>query len=838
MRSGGQPVTAPTNRFPSGPRTAEVANAAGAWAWPLTIVAAVLFVLRDVAFQNRLINNTDILSFWLPNYCFMGRTVAAGHVPAWNPSVMGGIPFAADPQTGWMYLPAMLLFSAFPCDVAIRLYIVLLPVIAGLGLYAFMRTEGLSRPASGGAGVMIALLMAGSLVQSIPFSAALAWTAVTLFAVARYVRATTWPARIGWLAASAVAFGQLAAAFLSHGLVLGASAVGLYVAVKVIRQVRAGDRRAADAVMAAGLLVLAVPLVNLAYLVPRMAYLPHTTLGVGYKGLQRLSFELSGRSPPGNRLLLPAIVRYPGVRMASTWPLGLTRSPGAYIGAAAGALSLAAWRARRHVHLAIAFFAYGVVCYLATLPAVADWVNHRFGTWPLVDFYVHDPTAFRYGVVFAIPVLAGLGIEAVAQTRSQRELAALLAPGLVVWWVLPFVLGVEDSPSKVFIFGMAATATMLGIAQDRRRLLAAVLPVIAAVELSTSAWLGQVGDFHGLAGVGVVSYTPTQLTPVLGAPFDVGDYVSQTSISRTLRSLDGGRYLSYLPTVVPDIGYFFFQGPSYWGLLANQRSILLGLEDAQGYSPVQPLRFWEYNQIVTPGKRYSLAFFHPVPAVTRNLFQVAWVVGPADQPPVLASREPPIRMTVVATDGSWALYALPGNPPRASVMTSWRVVGSPDEARRIVTGTSFSPSVQAIVEQDPGIRVSLAFSGHPSATYRSTGPQSAVVEVVSPAPAIVVVRNSYDPRWHATVDGRPARVLPADSVIQGVPVGPGRHEIRLAYDDPTIGWGLTGTILSLVGFLVAIVFARRRERRTPRSETNPPDEVPAIREDRTPLPSL
>src|SRR5439155_655544 len=101
-------------------------------AGPFLIVGAVLVVLHDFAFGGRItFAQADVAAYWLPTYCHLGRSLAAGHIAAWNPFSLGGTPFAADPQSGWMYLPVMVLFPLFRCDLAIRLYIVLLPILGG-----------------------------------------------------------------------------------------------------------------------------------------------------------------------------------------------------------------------------------------------------------------------------------------------------------------------------------------------------------------------------------------------------------------------------------------------------------------------------------------------------------------------------------------------------------------------------------------------------------------------------------------------------------------------------------------------------------------------------------
>src|SRR5262245_55692066 len=203
---------------PSGPEPAmpKWRQAARALAGPALIGGAVCILMRGFLAGRISAQHPDILAYWLPTYCHLGRSLAAGHIPAWNPAVMGGVPFAADPQSGWMYLPVMALFAALPCGAALAATIVLNPILAGLGIYWFARAEGLSPPAATVGGLALAVLLA---------------------AAAGFVRATTWPARLGWAGLAAGAWGQLAAAHAGHGLVIGTAAVGTYLAAALIRSV-------------------------------------------------------------------------------------------------------------------------------------------------------------------------------------------------------------------------------------------------------------------------------------------------------------------------------------------------------------------------------------------------------------------------------------------------------------------------------------------------------------------------------------------------------------------------------------------------------------------------
>src|SRR5207249_358888 len=97
---------------------------------------------------------------------------------------------------------------------------------------------------------------------SMPFAGTLAWSALLLAAGSRFMRAETWPARIGWSIAVALAWGQLAGAHMSNGLLMGTSALLLYVVVRLVADARAG--RAGASLAAVALLLVALPTVNLA----------------------------------------------------------------------------------------------------------------------------------------------------------------------------------------------------------------------------------------------------------------------------------------------------------------------------------------------------------------------------------------------------------------------------------------------------------------------------------------------------------------------------------------------------------------------------------------------
>ena len=205
-------IDAPPREAPTSERQLRMRRVATAAAGPAIIIAGVLFALRGFAFHPLLTNeHPDILAFWLPRFAFLGRELSAGHIPLWNPNEMLGYRFAADPQSGWLYVPPMVLFSALSPGAAMRALIVFNPLLAGLGLFWFLRKEAMSRPVATVGGLCLAMLMSTSdMAISMPFAGFLAWTTIALAGASGYRQADRWSRRLAWLALAAFAWSQVA----------------------------------------------------------------------------------------------------------------------------------------------------------------------------------------------------------------------------------------------------------------------------------------------------------------------------------------------------------------------------------------------------------------------------------------------------------------------------------------------------------------------------------------------------------------------------------------------------------------------------------------------------
>ena len=98
---------------------------------------------------------------------------------------------------------------------------------------------------------------------------------------------------------------------------------------------------------------------------------------------------------------------------------------------------------------------------------------------------------------------------------------------------------------------------------------------------------------------------------------------------------------------------------------------------------------------------------------------------------------------------------------------------------------------------------------------RTDDGQTVTTDVTAAGAGYLVVADSLQQKgWTATVDGKPARLLPADDAMVAVAVPAGSHVVRLQYRIPHIALGLASTGASLIVAVVLVYWDRRRRRRS------------------------
>ena len=807
METATRPQRDPT-RADEPPPPSTVRRLLNAAAGPTLIVGSVLIALRGIAFLPNLSDqHPDILSFWLPRSCMLGRAIAEGHVPLWNPFEMSGTWFAADPQSGWLSLPVMASSWVFGCGGGLRALIVLNPILAGLGLFWFLRKEGLGRIAATAGGLSISIAVSASILAiSLPFAGTLAWTPIILVGASGFFARAGWR-RLGWLALAALAWGQVATSHLSHGLVMATGLVVAYVVACAIREARRGTLRPGAAVGWSVAFLLFLPLANLAILVPHFAVLTRSSLADGYGSFGRTVARVTGGEEG---------IPIPDTGIWGAWPLALASTPGGYVGAAVLLFVPFALRDAARRYLVVALGAVAALAYLLTNTVLvgAGWFRSFALSLPFGDVYLHNPSRLRYLAFLIVPALGAVGIQWFLDRRpSFGEAMRWIGAGLGVFLVFPLIMGAR--PGRLTIFAIASVAVVgvvLALARRRRWAPVALCAILGAELLIGAIWSSM---YHGgTVYLGLESGTHAALVaaPLRWPDVDVHEYLSPGPIARALQrsGISDGRYLAWIrPDAYFNKGYLFTRKESDWPALLIGRSVLFEVPDTLGYSPVQLPGYWAYVHATNRLPVFYNAAVLQVPTLTDlRLLGVRYLIVPQGIPSSLPRG---VSGRTVETEGTYRLVEIDDAEPRASVVPSWTVVSGEPAALDAVLEPGFDPAAVAVLESDPGSTPAVD-GPNGTAAYREASPEDVRIEAEASVPSILLVRNAWDEGWSATLDGRSVPVLRTDGFLQGIALAPGRHDIRLTYREPAIGTGLALSGIAWLGFAVALVFVIVRGR--------------------------
>ncbi|MEY9913283.1 hypothetical protein ABIA35_009550 [Catenulispora sp. MAP12-49] len=160
--------------------------------------------------------------------------------------------------------------------------------------------------------------------------------------------------------------------------------------------------------------------------------------------------------------------------------------------------------------------------------------------------------------------------------------------------------------------------------------------------------------------------------------------------------------------------------------------------------------------------------------------------------------------------------------PDATSRVSLLASGSLDTSTVVLnSGSALSaPTVLSAEASDTGTAAASPPAAVPdgAVTVTSDGMDSVGAQVDSQAPGYLVVADSDQVGWSATVDGKAARLVPADQGLVAVAVPAGTHTVRLRYKSPDNGIGgyaSAATAFALAGGVGVETWCTRRGRALP-----------------------
>ena len=173
---------------------------------PDAVALGVLAIITILVAWNRLsfdawLTRFDLYTFFLPWYAFLGERLRSLAIPGWNPHLFSGTPFAGDPESGWMYLPAMLTFALLSAASAFKAMVAVQLAVAALSTYALARGLGMGALA---ALIAAVLYLTGPFLHwntycCLIFSQFATWLPLALLGIELGLRSERWPHRLaGW----------------------------------------------------------------------------------------------------------------------------------------------------------------------------------------------------------------------------------------------------------------------------------------------------------------------------------------------------------------------------------------------------------------------------------------------------------------------------------------------------------------------------------------------------------------------------------------------------------------------------------------------------------------
>ncbi|MBA2277995.1 MAG: hypothetical protein H0W06_09565, partial [Chloroflexia bacterium] len=386
------------------------------------IAIAVLLGLTAIAAWNRFVYDAwltrhDLLTFFLPWMGYLGERLRDFDIPGWDPYLFSGHPFAGDPESGWMFLPAMLAFPFFGAITALKVMIVLQLIVAGTTTYWLGRLLGLGAVASLIAAVIFEF---GQFLQYVTYCCTVRgfvamWLPLALIGVELAFRATRWRDRVAPWFLTGFAISQMFAGWMGQGVVVALLVIAAWVGYRSLLSPPQGGwdvqtRLVQGVTTGVATVVLGVAL-GAAGIFLRLNVNAQTNLAGG-------DYERLGQPHAANPLTIEPLILY-------IFGSGYTSRAVALGGAALVLTMIAPFLAGRC--FGIPYF-LGLTLVVYTLMLDTTPLHELFYLIPRFQtLHEHSPHQISTVVAIGPAMLSGAAVEAIRRWRGR-------------WWVLALLI--------------------------------------------------------------------------------------------------------------------------------------------------------------------------------------------------------------------------------------------------------------------------------------------------------------------------------------------------------------------------------------------------------------
>jgi hypothetical protein len=828
------------------PRPWSTADLCAVLAW----TAALAWFFWDAVGCRGALFYFDITEINFPYRDFFARELRAGRFSRWCPGLYCGLPLYSESQAGYLHPLKYLLYPWMATWKAFNLDTVLSVWLTGLGTYGWLRRHVGAAGALTGAGVFgLGGFVWAHLIHT---SMNNALTSVPLVV---WALEWAWDGG-GWRGVVLGAAALACQVFAGHlqDTILTAGVVVLYAIYRSATEsglrLRLAALGRASGVVALGIALAAVQWIPSKELLDRS---PRAG-GLNYSDLTFGSWH--------PELLPTLLVREAyGTRARDTdWMDGFYpyHEMNAYLGAIALALAVvgaAAYR-DRWVAFWVILAGLGGLLMLGRFTWLFD-VAHRI---PIVGSS-RIPVRFHLWVSVAVAAVAAVGVDRLCRPGTVRLGAAMAVIAVLalvsvpilayvytpVWteasrWTRPYHLDRYRWLGHELIGGGVRTAVLGALAwataawasrttDPRARRVAALLPLLVIADLLGAHWRD------------VPTIDPSYWTvPPLSARRLRADPSFQRVFGWAERSSGEPGYAS------EQVDFFSARDTLDWSL-----PLVWGLATSGGKTPIIPRRMVEYTDHTLTGQgRFDIeGVTHLVTGPVGNRLilyqreleslrqQGRTTVSSSQLGAALGLDNDQVRNDLsflrqpaypgigyrvedlIAALKSWEDLYGQGEPAgKASIFRNKgafaraRLVGHPvyaaDEREAIQAMDRLGGAIrERLVVEDPDRPLPLDAVVSGRTTITRDEPERVVVATESPGPSYLLLADSFDPGWSATLDGRAVPIRPADLAFRAVFVPQGKHTVVFTYRPAGFGLGLVVTGCGLAVAL-GIWFGPRR----------------------------
>ncbi len=709
---------------------------------------------------------------WEPTGPFLRAALADGEMPFWDPYIGGGVPSMANQTAAYFFPPSLLVVLLGNTALLKNLYFLGIAFTAGLFTYLVLRKHELSAAGSFAGGA--AFMFCGAISQNIGsfIGQTIACIPLALFVTIWFLEDPTWRRVCGLSVLYAGISLASAPPFLAQALAIA----GIYAIARILwwpaanrarARGRAAFRWACACVLGMGLVAW--------YYVPAFTLLRSTPQATAaYAGAAKDSIPLRCLY----ELLSPALM--------DGWKIFLVHAVGRphgyqipYLGAAAVLLALLA-SPRDGPRRALGVFAcVGSIVVMLKLFGVApvQWIAEVPG---LRTF--HYAAYFGITLDFLIAILAGLGIDSLVRNEVgplKGWLGALALPVAVLALKENVAGPLGTDPLALHQWEHKWRVLLLGA------LLASFLAAVAVVA-RRKAWL---------------RFSAASILALLVA----GEGVRNAKYPRQNRRDVWRHPPPYVARLARDAG--MTRCLTIATLPADTNSAF-GIFSLDSLMTFNPPRIFELYRRYAGGRDAtflrSASTIPPEPVL--DSASIGYVVVREGVPGLIEQCEAR-RYEKIFDDGLNAIFRRV-SLPRYFFSSDFRV-DRPAAALRDLA-TPGAPLRQVIVESPPSFPRLPNSSADPAVGIRDFHRNGYALTLDSPRPGLVACSENDFPGWFATVNGRPARILPVNYAFRGVEVPSGKADVRFFYRPPglRLGTALSGLAASI--WMLLAIFERRR----------------------------